>query len=113
MQIGTDIVYIPKIKETIEKYPHFIKSTYTESEINLANKSKNSLYFYADRFAAKEAIIKATNGKYDFKEIEVLKNNDGKPIVNILNNENINIELSLSYDNDYAIAFCIVLSQKK
>ena len=110
MQIGTDIVYIPKIKETIEKYPHFIKSTYTENEINLANKSKNNLSFYADRFAAKEAIIKATNGKYDFKEIEVLKNKDGKPVVRILTDNNINIELSLSFDKDYAIAFCVVLT---
>ena len=72
---------------------------------------QENLFFLATRFAAKEAIIKATNGKYDFKEIEITKAESGKPIPRIISNDNISIELSLSYDQDYAIAFCIVKSQ--
>jgi len=108
LSIGTDILYIPRLKKTIETNPNFINKVYTKKEIEIANNLSNSLEFYATRFAAKEAIIKATNGEYDFSEIEILKEKNGKPLPSILNNKNINIELSLSYDNDYAIAFCII-----
>lgn len=107
MNIGTDILYIPRLKKIITTYPSFIKKVYTKKEVIQASRYKDPLLFYATRFASKEAIIKATNGKYDFSEIEILKSSDGKPIDKIINNDNINIELSISYDNDYVIAFCI------
>jgi len=111
MKIGTDIVYIPKLRKIIDTTPTFINKVYTDKEIEIANTINEPYNFYATRFAAKEAIIKATNSKYDFKEIEILKNEDGSPSPHILVNNNINIELSLSYDNDYAIAFSLI--QKK
>ncbi|MBE6140646.1 MAG: holo-ACP synthase [Firmicutes bacterium] len=107
MNIGTDILYIPRLKNILEKNSSFLKKVYTKKELELALKQKKPLYFYATRFAAKEAIIKATNFQYDFLEIEILKNYDGKPIVELLKNNNLIIDLSLSYDQDYAIAFCI------
>ena len=104
--IGTDIVYIPKLKKMITK-KSFINFVYTKEEQQLASKFKDPTNFYATRFAGKEAIIKATNGKYDFRNIEILKDSDGKPLPKILN-EGLDIALSLSFDNDYAIAFCII-----
>ena len=100
--MGTDIVYIPRIRKMLTK-KSFINYIYTKKEQELANKFKDSTNFYATRFAAKEAIIKATNGKYDFRQIEILKDIDGKPLPKILN-ENLNINLSLSFDNDYALS---------
>ena len=108
LNIGNDILYIPRLKKIIENNKQFIKKVYTNKEINIANKLKNPIEFYATRFAAKEAIIKATNGQFDFNEIEILKEKSGKPLPKILNNPKININLSLSYDTDYAIAFCII-----
>ena len=107
--IGTDIVYIPKIKKMIN-IKSFINFIYTKKEQEIANKYKDPTNFYASRFAAKEAIIKATNGNYDFRQIEILKDIDGKPLPKILNKD-LNINLSLSFDNEYAIAFCLI--QKK
>lgn len=104
--LGTDIVYIPKLKKEIK--PTFIKNIYTPKEIIIAHEYQNSLHFYATRFAAKEAIIKATNAQFDFKEIEILKNSDGAPLPKIINHPEYNIKLSLSYDGDYAIAFCLI-----
>lgn len=106
--IGTDIVYIPRLIKTIENTKSFINKIYTENEISIANTIKVPYNFYATRFAAKEAIIKATNGKFDFCDIEILKGVNGEPIPNIINNYEYNIKLSLSYDNDYAIAYCII-----
>lgn len=106
LKLGTDILYIPRLKKIIKNNESFIKRVYTEKEIELANKLTNPLYFYATRFTAKEAIMKATDCKYDFREIEILKEKSGKPIAKIITNSNVKIELSLSYDNDYAICFC-------
>lgn len=106
MNIGTDILYIPRLEKILNNA--FINKVYTKKEIEIANSQLVPLHFYATRFAAKEAIIKATNGRYDFKEIEILKDIDGKPLANIVNKPEIKISISLSYDNDYAIAFCIL-----
>lgn len=108
--IGTDILYIPNLKKLIENKA-FVKKVYTKKEIEISSNLKNSLNFFATRFAAKEAIIKATNGLFDFQEIEIDKADSGKPLPKILTNPNVEIELSLSFDNNYAIAFCIVKTQ--
>ena len=106
--IGTDIVYIPRLKKMIDNNPSLIKKVYTEKELDIASNIKNPINFLATRFAAKEAIIKATNTKFDFNEIEILKGALGEPIPSIINHEEYIINLSLSYDNEYAIAFCII-----
>ncbi len=106
--IGTDILYIPRLKKVISTTPSFIKKVYTDKEIEIAKKIKEPINFYATRFASKEAIIKATQGKYDFLEIEILKGDNGEPIPKIISNPHLNIELSISYDFEYAIAFCII-----
>ena len=107
MLIGTDILFIPRIKK-MENNEAFLKKIYTSKEREIANTFKEPTNFYATRFAAKEAIIKATNGKFDFNEIEILKDEDGKPLPHIINHQEITINLSLSFDNDYATAFCII-----
>lgn len=112
MKIGTDIIYIPRLKDTIKRNKTFIKKVYTDKEIEISKNIKDPTNFLATRFAAKEAIIKATFGKYDFNEIEILKDLDGKPLAHILTNKEICIELSLSYDEDYATAMCIVTQKK-
>ncbi len=110
--IGTDIVFIPRLKKMIDNNPSFIKKVYTKKELDIASTIKEPINFLATRFAAKEAIIKATNSKFDFNEIEILKGSLGEPIPSIINHEEYAINLSLSYDNDYAIAFCIVKNNK-
>ena len=109
--IGVDIVYIPEIKKYLNK-KSFINKVYTAKEIEIANTYREPYNFYATRFASKEAIIKATNGNFDFKEIEILKDNNGKPLAKIINHNNYIINISISFVKDYAIAFCII-DQKK
>jgi len=113
MKIGTDIVYIPRLKKILKNNHSFEKKIYTEKEIEISSKIKDPINFLATRFAAKEAIMKATNCKYDFSEIEILKDSDGKPLPNILTNDKLVIELSLSYDNEYAIATALVTQKKQ
>ena len=108
--IGCDIVSIKRLKNTIALNPAFLKKTYTPKELKLASTLKNPIYFYATRFAAKEAIFKASGARFEFRQIEILKNQDGSPSPVIKGQEDIKIKLSLSYEDKYAVAFCIVLS---
>ena len=52
-KVGTDILYIPRLKKIIDENKGFIKRVYTEKEIELAKKLTNPLYFYATSFTAK------------------------------------------------------------
>ena len=110
VQTGIDIIEVDRIQKAIEgQGEKFLNYVFTKQEIEYCDKTNKMKYqHYAARFAAKEAIIKATHGQFDFKEIEITKADSGKPIPKIINKENIIIDLSLSYDQDYAIAFCTV-----
>ncbi len=98
MEIGVDIVDHKRINLELAS------KVLTTKEINQLNEITNlqsKIEYLASRFAAKEAIIKATNKKYSFKEIEVLRTKT-KPDVNIKG-----IKLSLSHEKETSIAFCI------
>ncbi len=100
MEIGVDIVDHSRVNLKIAK------KILTKKELEQFNKIQNTnskIEYLASRFAAKEAIIKATNKKYSFLDIEVLRTKD-KPIVNIEN-----LKLSISHEKNYSVAFCIYL----
>ena len=113
--IGTDIIEVDRIKESIEKNEISTK-VFTSNEIQYCETGKKNKYQrYAARFAAKEAIYKAVspllknNYEISWKNIEVLNDKKGRPIVNFLNTDldNISIDLSLSHIKEYAIATAI------
>lgn len=80
--IGTDLIEIERIKKASEKEA-FLKRVYTERECRLAGKNSSRL---AGNFAVKEAVSKVLGtGFRSFwpKEIEVLRDEKGKPYVNL------------------------------
>jgi holo-[acyl-carrier protein] synthase len=119
---GTDIVKVSRIRDSIEKIGiEFIKRVYSDEEATYCESKKLAKYqSYAARFAAKEAVYKAISpnksGFTSWKDIEVLKEENGKPYIilhgglkDIAKENNITkIEISLSHDEDYAIANAIV-----
>ncbi len=128
INIGTDIVDIRRIKKTINKYGDKFKNRcFHKSEILKSENRLNSAETYSKRYAAKEACAKAlgtglARGVF-WKDIEVINNEFGKPIIllhnkalNFLNkmdkDKNLNIELSLSDEKNYAIANVIIYSNE-
>lgn len=118
---GTDIIEVDRIKNSIEHLgERFLKRIYTENEINYCEQRKNMKYqHYAARFAAKEAIYKALSSllkdKYDLSwtSIEILKDVNGRPYVNLVNieiKEISNMDISLSHLEKYATATAIVVT---
>lgn len=118
IKTGIDIIEIERVKQSIEETGgKFCDRVYTEQEIEYCESKKAQKYqHYAARFAAKEAVLKAISqmlkNKYDleWKEIEILNDNEGRPYVNILKKDiNINdIDISISHCKTYAIANVVV-----
>lgn len=115
---GIDIVDINQITKIYNKYKtKFIQKILTTSEqikINSHISPTQTISFLAKRFAAKEAIVKALktgiSKKYHFKNISILNTKNGAPIVYINNKLKKNISISLSSNNQSAIAMCNILS---
>lgn len=115
--IGTDIIEIERIEQAINKNKGFINKVFTVNEINMFKEKNMRSEVIAGNFAAKEAISKAIGTGFrgfSFIDIEVLRDELGKPIVylsknmdNIINGE-YRINISISHDRTSAIAFAIL-----
>ena len=125
--IGTDIIKVSRIKKLIRN-KSFLKRLYNKNEILKCNKIKNSTNCFAKRFAAKEAFSKAlgtgiTKG-INFNEIIVLNEKNGKPFIKLVENTKKKVEkklkkkkykisLSLTDEDNYAVAFVTISVWKK
>ena len=122
---GVDIVDNNRIRKAI-KNQRFINRIFSKDEIKNSKKMNNKIQFYAKRFAAKEAFLKALGigirNDINFKDISIKNNKLGKPMI-ILNNKiqkiiknklkiyNFNIFLSIADENKFSIAF-VILNKK-
>ena len=109
---GTDIIEIERIKNSIDKFgDRFLNTVFTPKEIEYCESKKTQKYqHYAARFAAKEAVFKALsnniNAPDEWKSIEILSEESGRPKVNLkIEVQDLeNIDISLSHCKQYAIA---------
>ena len=84
--IGSDLVDINRIKNSVDRFGNrFINRIFTSEERLKADSSGNRIAIYAKRFAAKEAAWKALGDGYrggiKWKELAVVNNEYGKPIL--------------------------------
>ena len=119
--IGTDVVDINRIK-SMDSLSTFANKILSENEIKVFSdlKEGKQATYLSKQFAGKEAISKAIgtgiSGDIKFKEIEILRDERGRPIFNPVENlkdilANLGIaktHVSLSDEKDYAIAFAIL-----
>jgi holo-[acyl-carrier protein] synthase len=109
---GIDIVEVKRLRRTVKKWGEaFLNRVFTEREIAYAKNRRSTYEHLAGRFAAKEAILKATDvGEFAFKDIEIINNEMGKPYARIIkpNNKKYQISVSISHIKDYAIASAVV-----
>jgi holo-[acyl-carrier protein] synthase len=116
--IGTDIVQINRIEELYKKFgERFLHKNYHELEIEIFHQlnSRKKISFLAKRFAGKEAVAKALGsgiGNLRFKEIAIINDELGAPIVKIFNKSlstsKHKIHISLSDDYPNALAFVVI-----
>lgn len=121
---GTDIVKIDRIKKALlnKTGEGFKARIFSEEEISYCeSKGKGSFQSYAVRFAGKEAFAKAMGTGFGQQvnphEVVILNNGDGKPTVQLQGDTFRHfkekgyscVEISLSHEDSYAIAFVIIL----
>lgn len=116
--IGTDIVEIYRIEKAVKRTKGFIDKLFTENEIKMFESKGFKSEVIAGNFAAKEAVSKAIGTGFrgfGVKDIEVLRNELGKPVVNLnnkvyetINREKVNIHLSISHSRDNAVAYVVM-----
>mgnify|MGYP001377861579 CR=1 FL=1 len=122
---GVDIIDNRRIKKSI-KIKGFINRIFTKNEIDKSKKLNNKVNYFAKRFAAKEAFVKAIGEGFrkniNFNDIDIKNDKNGKPLITISKNVNkilrrkfklnkYKIFLSLSDEKKYSIAYVIIDKQ--
>jgi holo-[acyl-carrier protein] synthase len=118
---GVDIIEIERIRKSIDDLERFKDRVFTKGEIDYCEKRNRAKYeSYAARFAAKEAVLKAfgtgMTGKLDWRQVEILNNDKGKPYVVLSGNAREiygaiggkSIDISISHCEEYAIAYAVI-----
>ena len=120
--VGTDIIRVNRLKQSIKK-KLFLSRIFNEEEIIKCKRTKKNLNCFAKRFAAKEAFSKALgtgiSRGINFNEIVVLNEKSGKPYIKLINKTKkivdkklkkkiYKISLSIADEKDYAVAFVTI-----
>lgn len=119
--IGTDIINIDRIKVLIHNpKDSFFKKTFTNCELEIGFQNATPEVFLAGRFAAKEAVFKCfrmDGSLIRWNEIEIQMDQWGAPQVVLTGMmkkrfqelKATDILVSISFENDYAVAFATVV----
>jgi holo-[acyl-carrier protein] synthase len=123
--IGSDLVDVRRIEKLLLRFNgHFEKKLFTTNEQCMAATKQSKGLFYAKRFAAKEAFVKALgtgiSGGISWKNIEIRNTSQGKPALHLdssleafLNQAlprgaHFQLDLSLADEYPYAQAFVVI-----
>ena len=119
---GVDIVENKRIQKSL-KNKNFLNRIFTRQEIINSKTITNKVNYFAKRFAAKEAFVKALGLGFreniNFIDIEILNNSKGQPFLKVssklknymkikFNIKKWKLFLSLSDEKKYSIAFVII-----
>ena len=120
--IGVDIVENKRLKKSI-KNKIFLLRLFTFLEIKNSKLIKDKSVYFSKKFAAKESFSKALGTGFrkglNFKDIEILNDDLGKPYFKLNNKtkkiisktlkvKNFDLFLSISDEKEYSIAFTII-----
>jgi holo-[acyl-carrier protein] synthase len=115
VSIGIDCEDIARFKDR-NSWEAFMRKVFTENEINYCLKKRNPAQHFAARFAGKEAIVKAFSSagrRISINQIEILNDDSGAPVVNLLREglESLEVKLSLSHCKNTAVASAMVIEK--
>jgi len=117
--IGTDIIEIDRIKDSIEKNgDRFLSKIYTPTEIEYCLSKANKYQHFAARFAAKEAVYKALATGWQellsWQEIEIFNESTGMPQVTMCGklkeflSDDKSLKISISHSKNYVVCVAII-----
>ena len=120
--IGTDILQLERARCALKRTPGLARRVLTPSELSSYEQSGVAESFFAKRFAAKEAIVKALGSGIghgvSWQHIEITNNDLGKPEVTLSGGAQeyaerqgiATMHISYSDEQEYVVAFAIAES---
>ena len=120
--VGTDIVKTNRIRKLLRR-KNILEKLFNKEEITKCKRIKKTANCFAKRFAAKEAFSKALgtgiSKGINFNQIVILNEKNGKPYIKLientkkivekkLKNKDYKISLSLTDEEEYAVAFVTI-----
>ena len=120
--IGIDIVKIERMREVVQKWEErFLQRVFTLDEIVYCHHKTDPFPSLSARFAAKEAVIKASGSHASIPliDIEVVNDDRGNPTIQprgalrafFREHALSQVHLSLSHEKEYGIAFVVLERQ--
>ena len=111
--IGIDIIEIDRVRSAVRQHKDkFLNKIFTRRELSYCTRKKSFRFpELAARFAAKEAYSKAMGTGLKgikWRQIEILNNGEGKPMLYIKGKKKNNALVSLSHSLNYATAVVLV-----
>lgn len=119
--IGTDIVRVSRLQSSLDRFGHrFAARILAQPELAMFNQSGKPAHYLAKRFAAKEAVAKALGIGFrdglSLRHIIVRNDAQGRPWLQFVATAQILADqlqitashLSLSDENDYAVAMVVL-----
>ena len=119
--LGTDIIAIKRIEDAIEKHGmRFLQRIFTDKELEYCQQFAHPIPHFAGRFAAKEAVLKAISTDLDlitWKDMEILKDDQGKPTVHLHGGlkkkyGSSHFLVTISHCQEYATATAILIGDE-
>lgn len=120
LKIGTDVCSVNRIENTYKRFGHrFAERILTENEAKYVfGRKHGAAQRFAARFAAKEAMSKVLGTGWNgigWKDVEVTKKRSGEPGIRLHGRAEVlarklgltNIEVTLSHEREYAVAFVV------
>ena len=117
--VGIDIIEVPRIARQLSEDVGLKRRLFTEREVAYCEGKRFEAQYYAARFAAKEALLKALGtglrGRMKWTDIEIVNDDAGKPAIlvsgrveDLVGKSGISrIHVSLSHVKDVASAIVI------
>lgn len=119
--IGCDVLYIERINKLL-KYENFLYKYFTGNEIKMFEENSKNEKSYAKKissnFSVKEAFYKCVSKEiknFKFKDIEVLREKEGKPYIKLYNELkkfNIGYNVYVTISNEVNIVTSFVILEK-
>lgn len=106
IKVGCDIVELARVEKALHKEAFLRILTTAEKAQFHQLKPERAIEWLAGQFAAKEAVYKAVHTMHPcfISQLEILRDETGAPYCQI---EGLQIELSISHEGHYAVAFAV------
>lgn len=106
--IGTDILQLSRIKLSLAKKVLSDEEMLIFESFSLDSRRKEYL---GGRFAVKEAMIKAigfTDYRIVMRDITIINDQTGRPIIKAPCYPDLNILISISHEKEYCVGMCVI-----